>query len=168
MDRVRPTPDSGEFDMLAGWLAFHLAILLHKTNGLSDEQSRLCHPPSELTILGLVRHLAETERWWFRMIFAGEDIEPRWCDDSDRDRDFHVTSGDTLAEAVAAYGEECDASDLIIARSKLHQRSAGSSPRLGGMRPSLRWVLTHMIEETARHNGHADLIRESIDGRVGD
>jgi len=124
MDRVRPTPDCGEFDMLAGWLAFHRAILLHKTNGLSDEQSRLCHPPSELTILGLVRHLAETERWWFRMIFAGEDIEPRWCDDSDRDRDFHVTSGDTLAEAVAAYREECDASDLIIARSKLDQRSA--------------------------------------------
>jgi hypothetical protein len=84
MDRVRPTPDWGEFDMLVGWLAFHRAILLHKTNGLSDEQSRLCHPPSELTILGLVRHLAETERWWFRMIFAGEDIEPRWCDDNDR------------------------------------------------------------------------------------
>jgi uncharacterized damage-inducible protein DinB len=152
--------------MLAGWLAFHRSILLHKTNGLSDEQSRLCHPPSELTILGLVRHLAETERWWFRMIFAGEDIEPRWCDDNDRDRDFHVTSEDTLAEAVAAYREECDASDLIIARSTLDQHSAGSSPRLGGMRPSLRWVLTHMIEETARHNGHADLIRESIDGRA--
>ena len=79
-----------------------------------------------------------------------------------------MTSEDTLAEAVAAYREECDASDLIIARRTLDQHSAGSSPRLGGMRPSLRWVLTHMIEETARHNGHADLIRESIDGRVGD
>jgi len=122
MDRVRPTPDSGEFDMLAGWLAFHLAILLHKTNGLSDEQSRLCHPPSELTILGLVRHLAETERWWFRMIFAGEDIEPRWCDDSDRDRTSMCDIG-----GHAGRGRGCLPRGVRRLRSDHRSQQAGST-----------------------------------------
>src|SRR5262249_2388699 len=98
----------------------------------------------------------------------GEDIDGRWSSDDDPGGDFRLTDDDTLAYAVAAYREESAIADAIIARSELGQLAIGSPAGLGGLRPSLRWIVTHMIEETARHNGHAGFIREAIDGRVGD
>jgi len=117
--------------------------------------------------MGLIRHLAEGERWWFRIAFAGEAVESQWSTPEDPDRCFNPTSNDTLAQAIGAYRAEWAVADEIVATSRdLDQLSTGSPPELGGLQFPLRWVLTHMIEETARHNGHADLIREAIDGRV--
>jgi uncharacterized damage-inducible protein DinB len=166
MARSEPGFEADERTMLLGWLDYHRATILLKADGLTDDQARKRLGPSGLTILGLVRHLAEVERWWFRMVFAGETITTIWCDD-DVERDFNVTADDTLAEAIDSYREECERANRIIEAAALDDLAAGSAER-PGVHPSMRWIVTHMIEETARHNGHADLIRESIDGTTGD
>jgi uncharacterized damage-inducible protein DinB len=151
--------------MLRGFLDFHRATLAMKCDDLTDEDlRRRSMPPSTLSLLGLVRHMAEVERTWFRRVINGEDIPLVWSDDGD----FQVAydaSGATRSEAFGAWQAEVEHSRRI-------EREAESLDVTGhqarwGEDVSLRLVMLHLIHEYARHNGHADFLREGIDGTVG-
>jgi hypothetical protein len=152
--------------MLEGFLDFHRQTLRWKCAGLTDEQLRLrAIESSSLTLLGLVRHLAEVERSWFVRRFAGQDVPMIYCTDEDPDGDFdRVDTADVQADWATF--------DRAVAESK--EVSKGASLTAEFVHPrhhktySLRWVYLHMIEEYARHNGHADLLRERIDGATGE
>ena len=120
-----------------------------------------------MSLLGLVRHMAEVERNWFRRVLAGEDAPPRTYDDDNVDGDFDDVDDADVADAFAFWRSECENSRDHRAVVRIPRRRAGSHKR-SDQDVSLRWVLVHMIEEYARHNGHADLLRERIDGATGD
>jgi Protein of unknown function (DUF664) len=167
--RTEPALTAGERDMLTGWLDYHRATLTWKCEGLTNEQLReRSVPPSSLCLIGLVRHLTECERGWFREVLLGEDLPGLYCAPDDPDGDFdNVDSADT-ATVFAAFDRECAAARAAVA-SVPDLDTLGKKPSdTTGQYFSLRWILTHMIEEYARHNGHADLLRERIDGRVGE
>ena len=167
-DRARPAQDAGEREMLTGWLEHHRGILIWKCADLTAGQlRRRAVPPSTLSLLGLVRHMAEVERGWFRQVFLGEDVADLYDRSVDADADFNDVDQADPAEAFHAFEEECAAARQAVAQAPgLDVLSKQASERTG--QPwSLRWIVTHMIEEYARHNGHADLLRESIDGRTG-
>nr|WP_254126693.1 DinB family protein [Amycolatopsis sp. CA-230715] len=154
-----------ERTMLRAYLDYHRATLALKCEGLTDDElRRRSMPPSTLTLLGLVRHLAEVERAWFRRVINREDIPLVWSADGD----FQVAydaSESTRTEAFDAWQAE-------VAHSRRIEREAPSlditAPgRHGGEDVSLRLVMLHLIHEYARHNGHADLLREGVDGTVG-
>ena len=154
--------------MLDGWLEYHRATLEHKCTGLSAAQLvERSVPPSSLSLLGLVRHMAEVERHWFRRCFAGEaEAAPIYYSDDDPDGDFDNVEESGVADAFASWHAECDQARVIeAAADSLDARSVG---KIRGEVVTLRWILTHMIEEYARHNGHADFLRERIDGETGD
>ncbi|MFP3916020.1 MAG: DinB family protein, partial [Actinomycetota bacterium] len=111
---------------------------------------------------GLIKHLAYVERQWFQKVWAGREVEFPWSEE-DPDAEFRLEEGDGAGGLIRFYREECDASRQIVATSSLEDTVPS---RRGDL--SLRWILIHMIEETARHAGHADLIREMLDGSVGD
>jgi uncharacterized damage-inducible protein DinB len=148
--------------MLDGWLDFHRATLLHKCAGLDEDQlrRRTC-PPSTLSLLGLVRHMTEVEHAWFGRV-AGQP--GRIYSSPERpDADFDDVDTADVTEAFATFERECALSREIAAGRDLDDTFRGRR----GHPISLRWLYVHMIEEYARHNGHADLIRERIDGAVG-
>lgn len=150
--------------MLDNWLAYQRDTLAWKCDGLTDEQLReRSVPPSSMSLIGLVRHMAEVERNWFRRVLSGEDAPGLYYSDDDPDGDFDNVATATRTEAFAAWEAECDNARTVAARMEL----ADVGTRRGE-EVSLRWVLVHMIEEYARHNGHADFIRERIDGATGD
>ncbi|MEU8542298.1 DinB family protein [Streptomyces sp. NPDC048717] len=164
--RIRPDTLSGERAALEQWLDFHRETLALKCQGLDDAQLRTVSvPPSDLNLLGLVRHMAEVELAWFRRVLAGEDTPWLYDDEKDEDRDIHVTDEDTWEEAYATWQEQ-----IAHARANAAGRDLddpGLRPTRHGKTVNLRWIYLHMIEEYARHNGHADLIRERIDGATG-
>ena len=136
--------------------------IVRKVEGLDDEQARTT--PASIHLAGLVSHLLYVERWWFTVVIDGADADLPWNDDdpaADPDVDWKPTA--PLADLVRAYREECARSNEILARHDL-DRVIDSGPRAGR---SLRWIVVHMIEETARHAGHADILRELLDGSVG-
>lgn len=156
---------AGERQSLESWLEMYRSTLPLKVGGLTPQQ--LCTasvPPSNLTLLGLVRHLTEVEQYWFGTVVSGEDLPSIYSED-DRDGDFTCIDPVRAFDDLARYDEE-----LVTARAR-----AARVPDLDGALPgtrrgqqvNLRWVYTHMIEEYARHLGHADLLRECIDGRTG-
>ncbi len=163
--RSEPAFIGDERTMLAGWLDYHRATLAWKCDGLTAEQLRTpAVAPSSLSLLGLVRHLVEVERQWFRSVLAGEVVEPIYFSDDDPDGDFHAGPDADPDADLARWRAECDRSREIYA-------GLPSLDVLGSLRGepvSARWVVTHLIEEYARHNGHADLVREKVDGQVGD
>jgi hypothetical protein len=164
-ERIDPPVTGGERETLRGFLDYHRATLAWKCDGLSDEElRRRSMPPSTLSLLGLVRHLAEVERTWFRKVIAGEDIANVWSADNDYQVAYDPT-GSTRAEAFAAWQAEVEHARRIEREAESLDVTAPNR-RHGGV-VSLRWVLLHLIHEYARHNGHADLIREGVDGRVG-
>jgi uncharacterized damage-inducible protein DinB len=163
---------NGERDTVLGFLARYRKDLIDKSNGLSDEQARMTSvPPSDLTLMGLIRHMAEVERHWFRNVLVGEEAPSLFCGDShptgDPDGDFHMTSADTLRDSIAHLHSEIAVADVNIAKFKLDDLATRES-RPGTGVPNLRWIVVHMIEEYARHCGHADLLRECIDGVKGE
>jgi uncharacterized damage-inducible protein DinB len=164
-ERPEPPLTGGERETLRGYLDFHRATLARKCLGLSEEELRLrSMPPSTLSLLGLVRHMAEVERSWFRRVIDGEDVPLVWSPDGD----FQVaydTSGATRAEAFAAWERETEQARRIE-RAAPSLDVTGVDQRTGDVY-SLRLVMLHLIQEYARHNGHADLIRERIDGVTG-
>ena len=161
--RTRPPEDGGERQVLTGLLDFLRATVVTKVAGLTDEQSFAAPvTPSALTPAGLVKHLTGVERFWFSIDFAGADLPWPWPAD-DPHGNFAVLDGDTLATIVAGYLEECERSRRAVAAAPLDQLAAGPD-----MTFSLRYALAHMIEETARHCGHLDLLRERIDGATGE
>jgi uncharacterized damage-inducible protein DinB len=152
--------------MLQGWLDWHRQTLLSKCAGLTAEQLKLASAtPSNLTLLGLVRHMTEVERSWFRTRAAGEaDAGDVYCTPDNLDGDFDDVAGADAEANLNAYAAELPVCDKAVAGLPLeHEFSTSRRPGI-----SLRWVYLHMIEEYARHNGHADLIRERIDGVTGD
>ena len=154
----------GERDMLEGWLEFHRVTLMLKCEGL-DDASRKRRPvgTSLLSLHGLVRHMAEVERSWFqRTLSEDASATPIWFSDDEPDGDMAPLDDANWEADLAVWEAECETS---------RRAAAGRALDDTGMRRgepcSLRWIYVHMIEEYARHNGHADLIREMVDGQVG-
>jgi hypothetical protein len=142
--------------------------LLRKCAGLTGEQlvEASC-PPSILTLLGLVRHMAEVERWWLRIVGAQQhDLPHLYCVGPDPDADLTDLADADPAADLAAYHDECRLGDLAVAAVGLDHVVPVARP--GRSDRNLRWIYVHLIEEYARHNGHADLLRERIDGATGD
>jgi uncharacterized damage-inducible protein DinB len=165
--RTPPPYIADERAMLQAWLDFHRATLALKCDGLSAEQLRTRSvPPSTLSLLGLVRHLTEVERGWFRRTLAGEDLAPLYYSDAEPDGDFDLVDDADLDEMMAAWHAECDHSAELVSQAPSLD-TVGLKLR-EGEQVSLRWILVHLIEEYARHNGHADLLRQRIDGSVGE
>ncbi len=162
--RVHEPLVADERTMLDGWLDLHRATLLFKCSGLTGEQlAEQSTPPSNLSLLGLVRHMADVERGWYRRRFRAEDIEPLYERDDRPDADFEEVDPARAQQDFATFVTECDLARQAAAGASLDDTFV--HPRHGEM--SLRWIYVHMIEEYARHNGHADLIRERIDGVTG-
>jgi uncharacterized damage-inducible protein DinB len=162
-----PAPWMGdEREMLAAWLDYHRQTLLWKCSGLSAEQLRQrAIEPSSLSLLGLVRHMAEVERAWFRRRVAGEDLPYLYASETDPDGDFdHVETADAELD-VATFQREVE---LARAAASTHQLNDTFIHPRHHARIQVRWVYLHMIEEYARHNGHADLLRQRIDGATGE
>jgi hypothetical protein len=167
-------PAGDERTVLTSFLGYYRTILIRKAEGLDDEQLRRVVEPSEMSLLGLIRHMTDVERSWFRRRMSGageEGAPPLYYGDHDPDGDFHPGPDDTLADALAALRAEIAFAESVVASAgSLDDLAAWTRPhpRIPGWNPNLRWILVHMIEEYARHCGHADLIRERIDGSVGD
>jgi uncharacterized damage-inducible protein DinB len=163
-------PNGDEAALLHSFLDYQRTILLRKAEGITDDQSRTRIEPSEMSLLGLVRHMAEVERNWFRRRFAAQDAPPHYYNDEDPDGDFHPTEGDTMAEALDTLRTEIEFARSSTSGTPLDTLAKAIPPkqRIPGWQPNLRWILIHMIEEYARHCGHADLLRQRIDGSVGD
>lgn len=164
VDRIEGPLVADERTMLEGFLTYYRQTLLHKCSDLTGEQlARREVPPSDLSLLGLVRHMTEVERAWFRRRFAGQDVGYAYCSDDDRYVDFEDLDP---ARAEADYGrlvEECRLADAAASGASLDDIFVHR-----GETRSLRLIYVHMIEEYARHVGHADLLRERIDGATGD
>lgn len=165
-ERSEPAFDAAERPMLEGWLDFHRETLAMKCAGLTDAQLREASvPPSALTLLGLVQHLAEVERYWFREILEGAELPDLYSTEEDPDGDFMVTASTTWAGTEPVWRAEIAAARESAAAFRLDDLSQGVSS--SGEPFSLRWIYMHMIEEYAQHNGHADLVRERVDGATG-
>jgi uncharacterized damage-inducible protein DinB len=152
---------------LAEFLRYQRATLELKCSGLgAADLARRSAEPSTLSLLGVVRHMADVERRWFRQRLAGQDAPPHFYSDADPDGDFDGALPDArlVAQAWAVWRAEVAFADRFVAEAP-DLEITGTDPWRGTV--SLRWVLVHMVEEYARHNGHADLLRERIDGAVG-
>jgi hypothetical protein len=164
-----PPNNADERTTLLAFLDWHRNTLRIKTAGLDATQLDTPHPPSDMTLGGMLKHLAYVENWWVRSVMAGHDDEP-WASvdwDADGDWDWHSAKDDNPAQLRDLFDAEVDKADAVIASiTSLDALSARKSGRTGE-HFNLRWVLVHLVEEYARHNGHADLIREAIDGTVG-
>lgn len=160
--RARPIQHGTERAMLESMLDFYRATVVNKVAGLTRGQAfTAAVSPSTLTPATVVKHLAGTERFWFSIDFAALDVTWPWADD-DLHGNFRVEPSDTLSGVVADYVEECERSRRAIADADLDDAARGV-----GMDFTLRYAMIHMIQETARHCGHLDLLREATDGAVG-
>ncbi|HEY2299822.1 MAG TPA: DinB family protein [Jatrophihabitans sp.] len=166
VDRSEPrTVNGDERAALQEWLDYHRQTLAYKCAGLNGEQ--LCQravAPSTLTLLGLVRHMREVERSWFLHGFARLDRPPIYYSPENRDGDFDDVAPQHAEADYTAYLAECAEADAAVAGRSLDDTMTTRR----GQITDLRWIYLHMIEEYARHNGHADLLRERIDGVTGD
>ncbi|MFJ8488600.1 DinB family protein [Streptomyces sp. NPDC094038] len=164
-DRTGPPSFGSERDMLRAFLDYHRATLAMKCEGLTDEELRQrSMPPSTLSLLGLVRHMAEVERAWFRRVFEDKDAPMVWSEEIDFQAAYDA-SRSTRAEAFTAWEAEVETSRRIERASDSLDR-AGYQPRWEE-EVSLRMVMLHVLLEYGRHNGHADFLREGVDGTVG-
>jgi uncharacterized damage-inducible protein DinB len=167
--RTEPPTLGGELETLVGFLRWQRETLELKCSDLSAEQlAQRAVEPSTMSLLGLVRHMADVERGWFRWFMNGEDVPDRFSTDDDPDDawDGALPDDELVTQAWEAWREEIAwADDFVAGHPDLDVPGKRLDKWRGEM--SLRWVLVHMIEEYARHNGHADLLRERIDGRLG-
>ena len=172
--RVDPPLHADEVTMLRSYLTYHRDTLRWKCSGLTQDQLAQALPPSDMTLGGMMKHLAIVESSWFESVFAGGKYMPpfdavEW--EEDWDWEWHTAHQDTPEELRALFDEAVRRADAVVdealARGGLEQESVRKN-RSGESTFTLRWILVHMIEEYARHNGHADLIRESIDGQKGE
>ena len=165
MERTQPPYDGDERSTLVAFLDFLRETMIWKLEGLSEAQARWKPTENGNSLLGLVRHLGYVENWWFPVCFNGEE-DPLPYDPADPDADFKIPDDWTVSDVVDFYKSEIERSNKVVAgapsldeMSKIPARDAHRS---------LRWILVHMVEETARHAGHADITRELIDGSVGE
>jgi hypothetical protein len=159
----RVPPDGGEKESLQAAMDRHRDVVLWKLEGLTDEQLRRPMTPSGTNLLGLVKHLGATEYGWFCETF-GRQVEPLPYDDDDPEADLRVQPHETTEDIVAFYRRAWAAADLVVAETELDTMGKAWS----GEAVSMRWVMVHMLEETARHAGHMDIVRELLDGASGD
>jgi uncharacterized damage-inducible protein DinB len=163
-DRPLP-PRADERACLTGFLALNRATVIRKARGLSDADAARRVLPSLTSISGVLRHLADVERSWTIETMEAGDYDRRFGGDEDPDGEWRVEPTDPLAEIVADYEAACAESDAVIARHDLDDIAAAGPPE---EMPSMRWIVVHLIEETARHAGHADVVRELLDGVTGE
>jgi uncharacterized damage-inducible protein DinB len=168
IERSEPEYELGEREMLEAWLDYERATLAVKCDGLTDEALKLrAVPPSTMSLLGLVRHMADVESQWFRRVLSAETNTRIYWSDDNRDGDFDDVDAASVAHDLTTWRAQCDNARAVATRMALDD--CGERTYDGNVkRISLRWVLVHMIEEYARHNGHADLLRECIDGVTGE
>ena len=164
ISRVDPAHQTDERRALEEWLDYHRATIIQKLDGLTDEQLRREMVPSRLCLLGLVKHLTSVEHGWFVVGFAQSGEPFMFESPDDPDADFHLAENETTDAIVDGYLRACEQSREIYANA-MSLDATFSHQRRGSV--GLRWLMLHMIEETARHNGHADIIREQIDGATG-
>jgi uncharacterized damage-inducible protein DinB len=163
--RFEPSLTGDERETLLGFLDWHRATLEWKCAGLTDEQlRRKSSPPSTLSLLGLLRHMAEVERAWFRRVLAGEEVGLVYSDSMDFQAAYDAAEADVEQAWRNWRAEVQQAREIANAR----ELEATGTHHRSGDTFSLRWILVHMIEEYARHNGHADFLREAIDGATGE
>jgi uncharacterized damage-inducible protein DinB len=152
-----------EQEMLRDWLDWHRATLLRKCSRLDAVAlAKRAVPPSNLSLLGLVRHMSDTERGWVRQFYRGEQVPDLYYRSDAPDTDFEKASPASAEEDFEIYRAECLAVDAALAGAKLDETFTFREQAV-----SVRWMLQHLVEEYARHNGHADLIRQAIDGSAG-
>ncbi|OKI81614.1 DinB family protein [Micromonospora sp. CB01531] len=164
-ERIGPPLLAGERETLRAFLDFHRATLAMKCEGLTDEElRRQSSPPSTLSLLGLVRHMAEVERTWFRRVINGEDIPLVWSETGDFQEAYDASAADR-SEAFEAWQREVEHARRIEREAESLDVTAYNARWEEEV--SLRLVMLHMMHEYARHNGHADFLREAIDGSVG-
>jgi uncharacterized damage-inducible protein DinB len=167
-ERVFPDRLSEEKQALDEWVDFHRATLLMKCEGLSAEQLTMRSvEPSTLSLLGLVRHMSDVERGWFRIHAAREDVSLEYFSEAEPDSDFLDLDTADAAADLAHYVAECQRCRTATATLSLDEVVPSHGHHRERTR-NVRWIYLHMIEEYARHNGHADLLRERIDGVTGD
>jgi uncharacterized damage-inducible protein DinB len=171
--RPEPPLEGDEIATLLGFLDFHRATLAWKCAGLDAAALATRLGPSTMTLGGLLKHLTLVEDGWFRRWVAGEEGQPEWVSEvrqTDRTWDWTSAAADDPADLRERWQDAVERSRAIVAaaleRGGLEQHTRRGWP--DGRTPTLRWLLVHMIEEYARHNGHADLLREAIDGATGE
>lgn len=164
--RIRPPGAAGERTQLVGWLDMQRAVVHWKGEGLSDEDAHRAVLPASphLSMAGLVSHLRWVEHCWFEVLLLGRPAEGPQFDDGPEDADMRV-GGIPFAQLLEEYDRQCAVSNEIIAAHALDDSGRHPGYRAGEV--NLRWMMLHMIEETARHAGHADAIRELLDGEKG-
>lgn len=168
-DRTEAPLDADELTQLFGFLDYHRATLARKTDGLDAEQLNQPLPSSPMTLGGMLKHVALNEVSWFCDRFRGEPDGEPWDSvdwDADWDWDWHSAKDDSPEQLRALWQASVERARAAVAGAAIEDLAQGTL-RDGG-RPNLRWIVLHMIEEYARHNGHADLIREAIDGVTGE
>jgi uncharacterized damage-inducible protein DinB len=164
--RVEPDHRGGELELLGQFLDYHRATLQLKCAGLDEDQlKRRAVPTTGLTLLGLVRHLTDVERGWFVRTLDGRPAPSQYSSNEDPDGDFDTLGSHPVAEVWRRYHAAVAEARTVAASFPTAEESARNP---AADQPSVRWVLLHMIEEYARHNGHADLLREAIDGEAGE
>jgi uncharacterized damage-inducible protein DinB len=168
VDRPEPPLVAGERETLDAWLDWHRDTLLGKCSGLTAGQLReRAVPPSSLSLLGIVRHMTDVERWWFRVHATDQDMTFRYFTEDNLDADFEELDEPDAPAVLAAFWEEVGVVKDAVRDLDLDHVVPSHGDHPERVR-NLRWIYVHMIEEYARHNGHADLLRERIDGVTGD
>ncbi|MGA1035274.1 MAG: DinB family protein [Ilumatobacteraceae bacterium] len=171
--RPEPPTNGSEGETLVGFLEYQRATFMWRTHGLTATDLRRSVAASSMTLGGMIKHLALVEDYWFsRVLLDAADAEP-WASvdwSRDRDWDWNSAADDSPESLVTLWSSTVERSrsavDTALAAGDLSTRAMRAFD--DGTAPSLRWILCHMVEEYARHNGHADLIREAIDGSVGE
>jgi uncharacterized damage-inducible protein DinB len=172
--RPEPPPAADEAATLLGFLDFQRATLAWKVSGLDADGLRATVGPSSMTLGGMLKHLAYVEDLWFNRMLHDRDPHPPWDTvdwKADRDWDWHSAADDSPEQLLELWQEAVDHSRSLVGGALAGDGGLGQPARRrwpDGRAPSLRWILVHMIEEYSRHNGHADLLRESVDGQTGE
>lgn len=167
MTRTDSPPTWDERTQLTTFLDYSRATALAKCEGLAQDDARRAPLPGSplMTIAGLVNHLRWVEYYWFEVVFLGGEDEGPWTDE-DPDREMRIAVDMPLADVLTEYEQQCARYRELVAAHDLD--TLAKRPRIEGRSPDLRWIVLHLIEETSRHNGHIDIIREIVDGVTGD
>ena len=163
--RTDPPKSAPPEQMVGAFVDFLRESILWKASDLSHEQLTWAYEPSSMSLLGMIKHLAYVERFWFQEFLAGESVEYPWTKE-DPDADWRIEANEDADSIRALYWGEIEKSRAIAAAMTWDEPGKGAKGDRVGL--TLGWVLTHMVEETARHVGHADLIREKLDGATGE
>lgn len=166
MTRTDSPPTWDERTQLTTFLDYTRATALAKCEGLAQEDARKAPLPGSplMTLAGVVNHLRWVEYYWFEVVFLGGEDEGPWTDE-DPDREMRIAVDMPLADVLTDYEKQCVRYRELVAAHDLD--TPAKRPHSDGRHPDLRWILLHLVEETARHNGHLDIIREIVDGSTG-